>query len=177
MVFELIAGGLVKAALPKVAGAIATAVKNKLNPTELEKALKVGLQKSGAFDREQKVNNTVFYRCTDKDADTFLAALLDHPEVQRELQKPLEQDGASDVTMLVQAAKPIAADRNLSIQDETLEPWLKALANAYFDAITAIRFQVAKADYLKQLVTRFDDVQFLGVALDRHEGTSNKRFS
>jgi len=165
MVFELIAGGLVKAALPKVAGAIATAVKNKLNPTELEKALKVGLQKSGAFDREQKVNNTVFYRCTDKDADTFLAALLDHPEVQRELQKPLEQDGASDVTMLVQAAKPIAADRNLSIQDETLEPWLKALANAYFEAITAIRFQVAKADYLEQLANWFDDVKFAGVAV------------
>jgi HEAT repeat protein len=165
MVFESIAGGLVKAVLPKVAGAIATAVKNKLNPTELEKALRVGLQKSGAFDRGQKVNNDVFYRCTDKEADTFLASLLEHPDVQCELQKPLEQDGAPDVAMLVQVAKHIAIDRKLSIDDKTLEPWLKAFANAYFDAITAIRFQVAKADYLEQLVNWFDDVKFAGVAV------------
>ncbi|XGV97858.1 MAG: NACHT domain-containing NTPase [Leptolyngbya sp. BL-A-14] len=174
MVFEAIAGGLVKAALPKVAGAIATVVKHELNPTELEKALKVGLQQSDAFDRGQKVNNTVFYRWTDKDADTFLAALLEHPDVQRELQKPLEQDGAPDIAILVQVAKQIAADRALNIQDETLEPWLKKFANAYFETISAIRFQVAKADYLKQLITRFDDVQFLGVALDRHEETKKQ---
>jgi hypothetical protein len=165
MVFESIAGGLVKAALPKVASAIATAVKHKLNPTELEKALKVGLQQSGAFDRGQKINNAVFYRCTDKDADAFLAALLDHPEVQRELQKPLEQDGAPDVAILVQLAKHVAADRALDIQDDTLEPWLKKFANAYFDAITAVRFQVAKADYLEQLANWFDDVKFAGVAV------------
>ena len=163
--FELIAGGLLKAVLPKVAGTIATAVKNKLNPTELEKALKVSLQKSGAFDRGQKVNNDVFYRCTDKEADTFLASLLEHPEVQRELQKPLEQDGAPDVAMVVQVAKHIAIDRKLSIDDKTLEPWLKAFTNAYFDAITAIRFEVAKADYLEQLANWFDDVKFAGVAV------------
>ncbi|MEP1061016.1 MULTISPECIES: NACHT domain-containing protein [Cyanophyceae] len=165
MVFESITGGLVKAALPKVASAIATAVKHKLNPTELEKALNVGLQKSGAFERRQKVNNAVFYRCTDKDADTFLAALLEHPEVQRELQKPLEQDGAPDVAMVVQVAKHIAVDRTLDIPYDTLEPWLKTFANAYFNAITAIRFQVAKSDYLEQLANWFDDVKFAGVAV------------
>ena len=174
MDFGLITGGLLKAALPKVAGAIATAVKDKLHPNELQRSLTVALQKSGAFDRGQKVNNAVFYRCTDKEADTFLAALLEHPDVQRELQKPLEQDGAPDVAMLVQVAKHIAADRTLPIQDDTLEPWLKTFANAYFEAITTIRFQVAKADYLKQLVTTFDDVQFLGVALDRHEETKKQ---
>ncbi len=169
MVFELIAGGLVKAALPKVAGAIATAVKHKLHPTEFEKALKVGLQQSGAFDQGQKVNNAVFYHCDDKQADTFLAALLEHPEVQRELQKPLEQDGAPDVAILVQVAKHIASDRTLNVPDDTLEPWLKTLANAYFDAITTICFQVAKADYLEQLVNWFDDVKFAGVAVPGHD--------
>ncbi|WP_181357482.1 HEAT repeat domain-containing protein [Stenomitos frigidus] len=165
MVFEAIAGGLVKVALPKVAGAIAKAVKDKLNPTELQRALEVGLKESGGFDRGQKARNPVFYRSTDKDTDTFLAALLEHPEVQRELQKPLEQEGAPDVAMLVQAAKQIAIDLTLSVQDETLEPWLKAFANAYFDAITAIRFQVAQADYLEQLANWFDDVKFAGVAV------------
>ncbi|MBW4470693.1 MAG: HEAT repeat domain-containing protein [Stenomitos rutilans HA7619-LM2] len=165
MVFESLAGGLVKAALPKVAGAIATAIKHKLHPTELERSLKVGLQQSEALERGQKVNNAVFYHCTDKDADTFLATLLEHPETQRELQKPLEQDGAPDVAILVQTAKQIAIDRAFTIPDESLEPWLKAFANAYFDAITAIRFQVAKDDYLTQLANWFDDVKFAGVAV------------
>ncbi|MBW4692347.1 MAG: HEAT repeat domain-containing protein [Lyngbya sp. HA4199-MV5] len=165
MVFESIAGGLVKAALPKVAGAIATAVKDKLHPTQLQRSLTVALQESGAFDRGQKANNRVFYYWEPGRTDKFLAALLEHSEVQRELQKPLEQDGAPDVAMLVQVAKHIAVDLTLDISGNTLEPWLKAFANAYFDAITAIRFQVAKANYLKQLANWFDDVKFAGVAV------------
>ncbi|MBC7970246.1 MAG: hypothetical protein H7Z11_08990 [Verrucomicrobia bacterium] len=86
MVFESIAGGLVKAALPKVAGAIATVVKNKLYPTQLEKALEAGLQESGAFSIGQKVNNAVFQSWETKEREAFLAALLEHPDVQRELQ-------------------------------------------------------------------------------------------
>ncbi|PSB28424.1 hypothetical protein [Stenomitos frigidus] len=148
-----------------MAGAIAKAVKDKLNPTELQRALEVGLKESGAFDRGQKARNPVFYRSTDKDTDTFLAALLKHPEVQRELQKPLEQEGAPDVAMLVQAAKQIAIDRQLPIETDHLETWLKAFVNAYFETITAIRFQVAKADYLEQLANWFDDVKFAGVAV------------
>ncbi|MBW4579266.1 MAG: HEAT repeat domain-containing protein [Tildeniella nuda ZEHNDER 1965/U140] len=165
MVFESIAGGLVKAALPKVAGAIATAVKDKLHPTQLQRSLEIGLRESGAFDRGQKVNNAVFYHWEPGRTDTFLAALLNHPDVQRELQKPLEQEGTLDVEILVQAARHVATTHNLTIATDPLEIWLTAFANAYFNAITAIRFQVAKANYLKQLANWFDDVKFAGVAV------------
>ncbi|MBD2020668.1 HEAT repeat domain-containing protein [Leptolyngbya sp. FACHB-36] len=166
MDFMLVAGGLLKAVLPIVAKTITEAAKNKLSPTELQKALEAGLQESTALDIAQKVQNPVFYRCGDKQTDTFLARFLEHSGVQAELQKPLQDKGTPDVAMLVTVAKQVVAAHTIPIQESHLNDWLTQFADAYFRKTSEfLRFQVAKQDYLEQVANWFDDVKFAGVAV------------
>ncbi|NJL20173.1 MAG: hypothetical protein HC895_04015 [Leptolyngbyaceae cyanobacterium SM1_3_5] len=155
---SMIAGGILKAALPQVAKVVATAAKNKLNPSELQIAIEAGLHKAEALKLEQKIQN-VFYRCDDKQTSDFLRKLLEHPGVQRELQKPLDDEGIPEVAYLVEAAKQVAG--NIPIVEIALEPWLDAFAQAYFEKTSAfLSYRVAKVDYLTQLANWFDDVRF-----------------
>lgn len=162
-----IAGGILKAVLPPVATVVVNAAKNKLNPSELQIAIEAGLHEAEALKLEQKIQN-VFYRCDDKQTSDFLKKLLEHPGVQRELQKPLNDEGMPEVAYLVEAAKQAAG--NIPIAEDALEPWLTVFAQAYFEKTSAfLSYQVAKVDYLTQLVKQFDKVRFLGVAVESGE--------
>jgi predicted NACHT family NTPase len=172
MVLELsmIAGGLLKAVLPKVAVAIAQAISHKLNPTDLQRALEAGLEASEALKIGQQMKYPVFYRCDDKARDIFLAKFLEHSGTLWELQRPLKQAGNPSVEHLVQVAEQVAKQHKILIEQQHLKLWLEALVHGYFAKTDMfLQFQVAKQDYLRQLANWFDDVKFAGVAVEGQE--------
>ncbi|HEY9906685.1 MAG TPA: NACHT domain-containing protein, partial [Thermosynechococcaceae cyanobacterium] len=156
--------GLLKVALPLVAKAIAATVQNKLNPSELERAITAALEESEALKIQQRAWNPVFSRCEPNKIDKFLAKWLEHSAVQGELQKPLQQTGAINVAVVVEAAKQVGNDHGIPIAPAHLKSWLTQFAQAYFDRTSeCLRFRVARDNYMTQVANWFDDVKFAGV--------------
>ena len=51
----------------------------------------------------------------------------------------------------------------------SLRLWMETFVESYFQQVKGICFQVAKAQYLKQLARRVDDVKFVGIAVPGEE--------
>jgi predicted NACHT family NTPase len=168
MTFEI--GALALLGIKKIAQTIAaklveTAFKEtmkRLNPSDIQKAWICGIETA---------NNTheLFYPCEQGLVENFLEKLFTGAALA-ELQKPFNNQGMPQVELLVAAFNATVAE-NERIQDrfmpEKLEGWLDVFAKTYFEKTNCyLYFQVAKADYLKQLANCFDDVKFAGIAVE-----------
>jgi HEAT repeat protein len=140
-----------------IAGKIVQDVGAKLNADEVSRALKEATRTASEEHR-------LFYRCLPKGIEKFLEQFFQGKGLA-ELQKPLNDLGEPDVAFLVKAFEQSADQHPAKIQIEYLRPWMEVFVQVYFARTNCfIGFQVAKDDYLKQLVNQFDDVKFAGIA-------------
>jgi predicted NACHT family NTPase/HEAT repeat protein len=135
----------------------------KLNPSDIEKACICGIE---AADK-----NKLFSACEQGVVQDFLNSFL--TKAGLELLKPFNDQGKPQVNFLVAAFNETVPEHK-KIQDrfapERLHDWLEVFAETYFHKTSSyLRFQVAKADYLKQLANWFDDVKFAGIAVEGQE--------
>src|SRR4028119_401188 len=136
----------------------------KLNPSDIEKACNYGIE---AADK-----NKLFSACEQGVVEDFLKSFLTGAALP-ELLKPFNDQEKPQVEFLV-AAFNATVPEHKKIQGrfdpETLHDWLEVFAETYFHKTSSyLRFQVAKADYFKQLANWFDDVKFAGIAVENQE--------
>jgi HEAT repeat protein len=160
-----IAGKLLTAEATKAAVA---GIKSQLQPDKMATVLQKAIESAQAA---QPATGGIFFRCQSKAAEGFLEQFFKSTEVVKELQKPLQDDGKPDVAVLVMAFDR-SAKQYVGMQDyipDTLHSWVEIFVDSYFEQLQGIRFQVAKAQYLKQLAHRVDDVKFVGIAVPGEE--------
>ncbi|MEH1916258.1 HEAT repeat domain-containing protein [Nostoc sp.] len=162
-----IAGSVGKAVFPELVKKINSA----LNPTDLEKALKAGVQSAEEWDSDRDSHQHFFFHCTPKDARELLERFFKDTGVQEELQKPFTEKTTPNLQVLIKIFHKIKSEKpNLAFSDESIEHWLKKFADAYFEHTnTYLKFQIAKSDYLKQLLSYFDGVEFVGIKVKTKE--------
>ncbi len=88
----------------------------------------------------------------------------------QQLQKPLNNQGKPEVDFLVTAFKAqLKSQPQMQgrVDESSLQPWMEVFVETYFAGTeNYLVFQVAKEKYFKQLENYFDDVQFVGIAVD-----------
>ncbi|MGF1937475.1 MAG: NACHT domain-containing protein [Nostoc sp. ChiQUE02] len=162
-----IAGSVGKAVFPEIVKKINSA----LNPTDLEKALKAGVQSAEEWDSDRDFHQHLFFHCTPKDARELLERFFKDTGVQEELQKPFTEKTTLNLQILIKIFDKIKSEKpNLEFRNESIESWLKKFIDAYFEHTnTYLKFQIAKSDYLKQLSRYFDGVEFVGIKVKTKE--------
>jgi NACHT domain len=163
-----IASILGKLAMTEAAKAAVAGVKNQLHPDKMERILKNAIESAQAAQPEM---GGIFFRCQSKATKEFLEQFFKSTEVVTQLQKPLQDDGKPDVAVLVEAFDR-SAKQHSEMQNyipDSLRPWMETFVDSYFEQLQGICFQVAKAQYLKQLAQRVDDVKFVGIAVPGEE--------
>jgi hypothetical protein len=162
-----IAGKLVTTEVTKAAVA---GIKRQLQPDEMAVVLQTAIESVKAAEVLHSPTSGLFHGFQPKAGQEFLEKFLRSGEVVKELQKPLQDDGKPDVEMLVAAFTKAAEDRSEATKYlHCLRPWMDAFVESYFEQVKGICFQVAKAQYLKQLAHRVDDVKFVGIAVPGEE--------
>ena len=156
---------LAQAIGPKLAEIGFKEAMKKFNPSDFEKACIYGIKTADKTDE-------LFYPCVLGVVEDFLKSFLTGAALP-ELLKPFNNQGTPQVDLLVAAFNVTVAD-NKKIQDrfipEKLEGWLDVFAKSYFEKTNCyLSFQVAKADYFKQVANWFDDVKFAGIAVEGQE--------
>jgi ATP-dependent Clp protease ATP-binding subunit ClpA len=143
----------------------------KLFPSDLEKAIHAGLEAAQRLeDAPENPSSHVFYSCHASERTACLKQFVEHPTTVAELQKPLVDKGKPDVDCLRAAFEQVGDDLKLKLVKLSVPRWVETFAAVYFEqTAAAIRFQVAKGQYLKQLAQRVDDVKFVGIAVPGEE--------
>ncbi|RUR84372.1 hypothetical protein DSM107007_28880 [Nostoc sp. PCC 7120 = FACHB-418] len=149
----------------EVSKALLSGVTSKLNPSDLDKAIKT------ATIEACKQETRLFYSCPPDFIPKFLCNFFKEQGLS-ELQRPLKNEGKPDLDYLVEVFKKAAlADSKMKeIKIEYVYSWMEVFVTTYFqNTDNCIRFQIAKENYLQQLVNWFDDVKFAGIAVPGQE--------
>ncbi|UBF26959.1 NACHT domain-containing protein [Kovacikia minuta CCNUW1] len=152
----------------KIATEVLKGVGDRLNPTELERALEVAI-----LAADQQVY--LFYPAEQGLIPDFLHKVFTEKAIE-ELQKTLKQDGSPpDGDFLVKAFEQALEDnpkiksRGI-VKPEQIQAWMEVFAQTYFEQTRSyLKFQVAKRDYLEQLTKHFTKINFAGVAVESQE--------
>ncbi|WP_199326875.1 NACHT domain-containing protein [Nostoc sp. FACHB-888] len=162
---------IVAPVIKAVAPEIVKKINSALNPTDLEKALKAGAKSADEWDNKQSYEQQLFYHCDDKQARELLDQFFKDTGVQEELQKPFTEKTTLNLQALIKIFDKIKSDKpNLKFHDKSIEHWLKKFADAYFEHTnTYLKFQIAKSNYLKQLLGYFDGIEFVGIKVKTKE--------
>jgi predicted NACHT family NTPase len=137
----------------------------KLNPSDCQKAWTSGIEAANK-------THELFYPCAQGVVEDFLKKFFTGAALP-ELLKPFNNQGMPQVEFLVEAFNATVAE-NKRIQDRfvpgKVRDWLDFFARTYFEKTNCyLNFQVAKADYFKQVANWFDDVKFAGIAVEGQE--------
>lgn len=171
MLPEVVAfGKLLTPVATAVAPKLLKAVQSKLNPSELERALRDGLVEAQTREQEQLAGQRLFSKYAPDFIPQFLHQFFEEAGVQEELQKPLKNEGMPDDAFLEKAFLRIAEQREAQLIPARVLPWMTAFTSTYFERTSAyLKFQVAKEYYFEQLIHCFKDVRFAGIDLDDQE--------
>ena len=159
----------------KIASHILKNICSKLNPQEIEKALKV------AITVADQHCDQLFGQSDKRFKRKFVDQYFQRKEVLEELQKPLINQGIN-LDLLVFAFEETVnnnnSDRNNRINREFIKPWLELFKTEYFKQIgDNLNFKYAKAVYLKQLVCWYDDVKFVGIDAKGQENDKSEKLA
>ncbi|MBU7586798.1 MAG: HEAT repeat domain-containing protein [Nostoc sp. TH1S01] len=149
----------------EVSKALLSGVTSKLNPSDLDKAIKTATIE--ACNQETRL----FYSCPPDFIPKFLCNFFKEQGLS-ELQKPLKDEGRPDLEFLVEVFKKAAlADSKMKeIKIDYVNSWMEVFVTTYFqNTDNCIRFQIAKENYCQQLLNWFDDVKFAGIAVPGQE--------
>ena len=110
-------------------------IDQRLTKTEIQEALKAGIEAANQQEEELEFQSRLFYR-SPKDGfqsvSNFLKQFFQRTEVQQELLKPLQAKGLPELELLVAAFKQKAeANPQIKPQQNRIEPWLKAFIDGY----------------------------------------------
>jgi HEAT repeat protein len=158
-------------AIVGLAGKLGEVAVKQFKPDEMALLLK---QAIATAEAAQPPTGALFDRCHYdgyKGVKKFLEQFFVSGEVLKELQKPLQDKGKPDLAILIAAFKE-SAKQHPEAKDyllNSLPLWMETFVESYFAQIKGICFQVAKAQYLKQLAHRVDDVKFVGIAVPGEE--------
>jgi HEAT repeat protein len=162
----------VGASVVKIVSPIATKflierVSQTLNPTEFEKALTIAINTANKIDDLQK--SWLCKRCNDKQLRDFLTQSFENQNTLEELQKLLKREGTINAVIIQKVFQQSADELNLELNPDRIIPWIETFTEIFFEKTAALRFQVAKEDYFKQVANWFDDVKFAGVSVPGNE--------
>ncbi|MBP0036553.1 MAG: HEAT repeat domain-containing protein [Roseofilum sp. SID1] len=150
-------------------------IQRTLNPTELEKALKAGIEAAQEQESKCPLDQRLFYRSAPdglRGVEAFLQEFFQKEAVLQELKRPFTENGELiSIGVLVKEFKPLAEEyKPVNPIEDRIEPWLTAFADKYFtETSNYSRFLVAKEDYLERLAHRFDNIKFGGIAVAGQE--------
>lgn len=151
----------------KAAPILLKAVHSKLNPTELEKALREGMVAAQVEEEKQAPGHRLFSKYAPDFIPKFLHQFFQDPQVLAELQKPLTNAGMPDDAFLEKVFVRVAEQQRVELIQGRVLPWIQAFTRTYFEQTGFyLRFQVAKESYFEQLIRCFDDVRFAGIAVE-----------
>ncbi|WP_242054529.1 NACHT domain-containing NTPase [Nostoc sp. FACHB-190] len=165
MVSAMIGAWLGEFATVEVSKVLLSGVTSKLNPSDLDKAIKTATIE--ACNQETRL----FYSCPPDFIPKFLCNFFKEQGLS-ELQKPLKDEGRPDLEFLAEVFKKAAlADSKMQeIKIDYVHSWMEIFVTTYFqNTNNCIRFQIAKENYCQQLINWFDDVKFAGIAVPGQE--------
>ncbi|MBE9210937.1 HEAT repeat domain-containing protein, partial [Nostoc sp. LEGE 06077] len=165
MISAMIGAWVGEFATVEVSKALLSGGISKLNPSDLDKAIKTATIE--ACNQETRL----FYSCQPDFIPKFLCNFFKEQGLS-ELQKPLKDEGKPDLEFLVEVFKKAAkADSKMKeIKIDYVYSWMEVFVTTYFqNTNNCIRFQIAKENYCQQLVNWFDDVKFAGIAVPGQE--------
>ena len=164
---------IIPAIAKPVAKEIFKQAKSHLNPTEFEQALQGGIIAAHEEEENLALQQQLFYRANPDGLNgvrQFLSQFFLQEGVQKELLKPINNQGKPDVDFLVSAFAEAAEKSQIKLQPERVEPWLRQFVETYFaKTSTYLKYQVAKDKYFQQLLTRYDQIQFAGIPVAGQE--------
>ena len=156
-----------------VAKEIFKKAKSHLKPTEFEQALQAGIIAAHKEEENLASQQGLFYLAGGDGLDgftKFLSHFFLQEAVQKELLKPINNQGKPDVDFIVSALEQAAEKSQLELQLERIEPWLRQFVETYFaKTSTYLKYQVAKEKYFRQLLNRYDQIQFAGIPVAGQE--------
>ncbi len=151
-----------------------------LNKNDVEKAIKAAKTAVGERQKQLPPERRLFYS-TENNVIKYhklLDRVFHHSAVLSELRKPLINLGKPDVEVVLKVFKAEAKKHKISLNSESLRSWTESFARVYFEETGAyIQFQIAKEDYCRQLVERYNDIKFAGIAAPGQEVDKSERMA
>ena len=163
--------GLLTSAAEQIAPVLLEKLQSKLNPTELQRALRAGIEAAQAEEKAIPEPQRLFYQAQPDFIPRFLHQFFADEGVQTELLRPLQGEGTPQPDFLVEKLQQLAAENAaIALQSPRTESWMDAFVSAYFEATSShLRFQLAREDYQEQLIHWFDDLKFAGIGVASQE--------
>ncbi|MGG6241406.1 sister chromatid cohesion protein PDS5 [Nodosilinea sp. AN01ver1] len=167
-------------ALGKAADTVWTLATDKaqttLQKTDVEQAIKAGLEAVRAWEQSLEVPALLFKRCDDKQKRQFLEQVFANAGVVEQLQRPLVGKGEPDVGLLQAYVEQVARDGGIELTTESLPQWLQIFSATYVEKTALFtKYEVARQRYLQQLAHWYDDVKFLGISVAGQEDTKSEK--
>jgi len=152
-----------------------------LNKTDIEKAIISGEKAVKKWEKKLLPQQLLFYSAKPdgwNGVNKFLNQYFHNSAVLEELQKPLIHQGKPDIDFLISIFQQEAEAKNIPLNQDSLQPWIKIFVDAYFQKTdTYIKFQVAKQNYFEQLANWFDDVKFAGISVPGQEVENSEKLA
>ncbi|MEM1309285.1 MAG: HEAT repeat domain-containing protein [Cyanobacteria bacterium P01_H01_bin.153] len=151
-------------------------VQTKLQRTDIERAIKAGLEAVREWEQSLEVAELLFKSCDDRQKRQFLAQVFVDAGVVEQLQRSLTGKGEPDVELMQPYFDQVAKDTGVELTQSSLQQWLSIFARTYFAKTTLfIKYELARQRYLEQLANWYDDVKFLGISVAGQEDTKSEK--
>jgi len=151
-------------------------VQTKLQRTDIERAIRAGLEAVQAWEKSLEVPALLFKSCDDKQKRQFLEQLFADAGVVEQLQRPLAGKGEPDLKILQGHFEQVATDSGIGLTTDSLPQWLRIFSKEYVSKTALfIKYEVARQRYLQQLANWYDDVKFLGISVAGQEETKSEK--
>ncbi|MFQ4138765.1 sister chromatid cohesion protein PDS5 [Nodosilinea sp. PGN35] len=147
-----------------------------LQKTDIEQAIKAGLEAVRAWEQSLEVSARLLKRCDDKQEPQFLEQVFANAGVAEQLQRPLVGKGEPDVGLLRAYVEQVAKDEGIELTIESLPRWLQIFSATYVEKTALFtKYWVTRQRYLEQLTNWHDDVKFLGISVAGQEDTKSEK--
>ncbi|MEO1209551.1 MAG: HEAT repeat domain-containing protein, partial [Cyanobacteria bacterium J06638_20] len=171
-----IAGWALGKAADTVWSLAADQVQTTLQHTDVERAIKAGLEAVRDWEASLEVAALLFKRCDDKQRQRFLEQVFADAGVVEQLQRPLAGEGEPDIKLLQKYFEQVAQGARVELTQDSLQPWLEIFCRTYFEKTALfIKYELARQRYLQQLTNWYDDVKFLGISVAGQEDTKSEK--
>ena len=151
-------------------------VQTTLQRTDVERAIKAGLEAVRGWEQSLAVPALLFKSCDDKQKRQFLGQVFADTGVVEQLQRPLVGKGEPDVGLLQAYFERIAREASLQLTIASLPQWLQIFSTTYVEKTALFtKYEVARQRYLQQLAHWYDDVKFLGISVAGQEDTKSEK--
>nr|MDJ0534894.1 hypothetical protein [Xenococcaceae cyanobacterium MO_207.B15] len=145
-------------------------VKSKINPSEIEQAIKAGLLAADQEDSQFPYEKHLFYNFTVDGLNgvkAFFGKYFEIEAVQKELAKPFNNEGTINIEYLTKEFEKIALNfSEVKPVEDRIQPWLNTFTKGYTKNLSSyLKLQVNKEKYFKQLSQCYDNINFAGIAV------------